>query len=128
MFTRAFKNPLTSDRPETRYESREPPTCQDASKVNHSHFESLVDQLQRDSQQQLHHQVAQDVFHPGGANVCECVSSLTMCSTVSQFSGHPPPSPRGPQSVKEHVCASFDGAQPSTQCPRTSQEQVRKKS
>lgn len=44
-------------------------TCQDACQVNHSHFESLVHQLQRDAQQQLHQQVAHDVLHAEEAEV-----------------------------------------------------------
>lgn len=44
------------------------PTCQDACQVDHPHFKSFVDQFQRDSQQQLHQQVAHDVLHTvGGA-------------------------------------------------------------
>lgn len=39
-------------------------TCQDACQIHHPHFESFVDQFQRDSQQQLHQQVAHDVLHP----------------------------------------------------------------
>lgn len=42
------------------------PTCQDACHVDHAHFKAFVDQLQRDAQQQLHHQVAQDVLHAVG--------------------------------------------------------------
>lgn len=38
-------------------------SCQDAGQVNHSHFKAFVNQLQRDAQQQLHHQVAHDVLH-----------------------------------------------------------------
>lgn len=39
------------------------PTRQDACQINHPHFKSFVDQFQRDSQQQLHQQVAHDVLY-----------------------------------------------------------------
>lgn len=45
---------------------RETLTRQDARHVNHPHFESFVDQFQRDSQYQLHDQVAHDVLHTVG--------------------------------------------------------------
>lgn len=38
-------------------------TRQDACQINHPHFKSFVDQFQRDSQQQLHQQVAHDVLY-----------------------------------------------------------------
>lgn len=38
-------------------------TCQYTGKINHSNFKPFMNQLQWDTQQQLHHQVAQDVLH-----------------------------------------------------------------
>lgn len=46
-------------------------TRQDACQVNHPHFESFVDQFQRDSQYQLHYQVAHDVLHTVGVDKAE---------------------------------------------------------
>lgn len=39
------------------------PTRQDACQIHHPHFKAFVDQFQRDSQQQLHQQVAHDVLY-----------------------------------------------------------------
>lgn len=50
---------------------RETLTRQDACHVNHPHFESFVDQFQRDSQYQLHDQVADDVLHTVGVDKAE---------------------------------------------------------
>lgn len=50
---------------------REALTRQDTCQVNHPHFESFVDQFQRDSQYQLHYQVAHDVLHTVGVDKAE---------------------------------------------------------
>ncbi len=44
-------------------------TSEDACQVNHSHFKSFVNQFQRDSKQQLHHQVAYNVLYTGEPDV-----------------------------------------------------------
>lgn len=73
---------------------RETLTRQDACHVNHPHFESFVHQFQRDSQYQLHDQVAHDVLHTVGGwtrqntlNHNRAVSSKTWIPDDLQYCG-----------------------------------------